>query len=72
MVRSIAFLQWPYRAGQAFSVTFLPTAIRVLGPLLYDGFCEGSHYLACLTAVSTLLPSRGGNRSQSLAAVYID
>ena len=46
--------------------------IRVLGLLLYDGSCEGSHHLACLAGRQFSPPHLGGNRSQSLAAVYID
>ena len=56
-----------------FQPPFYPLPIWVLGPLLYDGSCEGLHQLACLTGRQYSPPHLGGgNRSQSLAAVYID
>ena len=43
-----------------FQPIFYPLPIRVLGPLLYDGSCEGSHHLACLTGRQYSPPHLGG------------
>ena len=43
-----------------FQPPFYPLPIRVLGPLLYDGSCEGSHHLACLTGRQYSPPHLGG------------
>ena len=43
-----------------FQPPFYPLPIRVLGPLLYDGSCEGLHHLACLTGRQYSPPHLGG------------
>ena len=43
-----------------FQPLFYPLPIRVLGPLLSDGSCEGSHHLACLTGRQYSPPHLGG------------